>query len=258
MGTIRLDRYIAENTAYSRSEAKRLVSAGRVLVEGKLSRDSKLKITPGQQVVLDQIQIHQLGHLYLVLNKPTGYVSATSDSAHPTLLDLIQDKRNFSGDKNLRSIIQQAPLQIVGRLDKDTSGLILLTTDGDWNHRLSSPNSGCSKTYEARLAEPIDHKIVKSFAEGIMLRSETKLTKPAQLDILEPTLVQLTISEGRYHQVKRMFAAIGNKVTQLKRIKIGSMALDSTLNEGEYRCLYENELAVLNDLKKARNKVHND
>lgn len=253
MATMRLDRYIAENTPYSRAEVKRLIGSGRVAVDSEINRNAKLKINITQHTIsLDDKKVTPLGELYLLLNKPGGYLSATADSVQPTLIDLIRDERNFLGDPADLAYVQRASLQIVGRLDKDTTGLILLTTDGDWNHRLSSPNSGCAKTYEAALAEPINISVVSEFAKGIMLRGETKATKPAELEIITPHLARLTISEGRYHQVKRMFAAMGNKVTELKRIQIGSIALDNTLQPGQFRLLTDEELLTLPKKEKAK------
>jgi len=200
MATMRLDRYIAENTPYSRAEVKRLIGSGRVAVDSEINRNAKLKINITQHTIsLDDKKVTPLGELYLLLNKPGGYLSATADSVQPTLIDLIRDERNFLGDPADLAYVQRASLQIVGRLDKDTTGLILLTTDGDWNHRLSSPNSGCAKTYEAR-----------------------------------------------------MFAAMGNKVTELKRIQIGSIALDNTLQPGQFRLLTDEELLTLPKKEKAK------
>jgi 16S rRNA pseudouridine516 synthase len=136
-------------------------------------------------------------------------------------------------------------LHTVGRLDLDTTGLLLITDDGQWSHKISSPKHECAKTYRAWLADPVADSAIALFAEGVLLRGEKTPTKPAQLEIVSPTECLLTIHEGRYHQVKRMFAAIGNKVEKLHREKIGDFVLDSdTLAEGEYRPLTPAEAAA--------------
>jgi 16S rRNA pseudouridine516 synthase len=137
-------------------------------------------------------------------------------------------------------------LHTVGRLDLDTTGLLLITDDGQWSHKISSPKHECAKTYRAWLADPVEDSAIAQFAEGVMLRGEKTLTKPAQLEIISPTECLLTIHEGRYHQVKRMFAAIGNKVVQLHRERVGPLTLDTSLAEGEYRQLTPEEVSLFN------------
>jgi 16S rRNA pseudouridine516 synthase len=134
---------------------------------------------------------------------------------------------------------------VAGRLDIDTTGLVLLTDDGDWSHRITSPRHRCSKTYRAVLAEPLDESAVTRFAEGLLLRNEGKKTLPAELELLSPTEARLTLSEGRYHQVKRMFAALGNRVVALHRERIGAVALDAGLQPGQWRELTAQEIAAL-------------
>ncbi|MGL6146861.1 MAG: pseudouridine synthase, partial [Plesiomonas sp.] len=133
-------------------------------------------------------------------------------------------------------------LHPAGRLDIDTTGLVLLTDDGQWSHRITSPRHHCEKTYLVTLADPVDASAIALFAEGVQLRSEPDLTRPAVLELLGSHQARLTITEGKYHQVKRMFAAIGNKVTALHRECVGGIALDSNLAEGEYRRLTDDEV----------------
>lgn len=244
---IRLDRFIAENTSYSRNEAKRLIGQRRVSINGDLARSANSKIDDSSdQIQVDDSLIEALGPLYLMMNKPEGFVSATQDAEHPTIIDLLYDAENFMGEPRRLQAIQNAKLQIVGRLDKDTTGLIFLTTDGDWNHAITSPNSGCDKTYRVQLSEELDQSAIDAFQEGVSLKNESSSCLPASLNIIDPLNAFVTLSEGRYHQVKRMFAAIGNHVEKLERISIGAVHLDCNLKRGAFRALNQGELLTLN------------
>ena len=166
---------------------------------------------------------------YLMLHKPTGYVCANSHSEYPVVVDLIRLPR-------------WQELQIVGRLDLDTTGLVLLTDDGQWNHRITSPRSECTKIYRVATANPIAQETVEFFAAGVQLHGEKALTRPAQLELISSHEARLQIHEGKYHQVKRMFAAAGNLVVGLHRESIGDIQLDPALAPGEYRALTEDEI----------------
>ena len=251
---LRLDRFIAENTPYTRSEVKRLLGKSRVCLNGVVVAQANLKIDPlNDSVLIDNEEIELRGHLYLMMNKPKGYISASRDNDFPTVIDILKLENRFLGSPDEFNWIQQKQLQIVGRLDKDTTGLLLLTTDGDWNHKVSSPSSHCQKTYAAELAEPIEQSAIKLFSKGIQLKSEEKLTKPASLEIIDTHHVKISISEGRYHQVKRMFAAIGNRVVSLERLGIGPLNIDKQLKPGYFRRLSELELGLINsNLSKVR------
>jgi 16S rRNA pseudouridine516 synthase len=238
---VRLDKFAAENSEYSRTDIKRLAKQGFVSVNGTAVRSCSQKIQSDDVVKIDNRVIEAVGMLYIAMHKPAGYVCATSDSDYPTVLDLVSDKSLFDGADNHYQRIAAAKLQIVGRLDKDTTGLLLLTNDGEWNHAITSPKSDCSKSYLATLAEPIDSETEKRFKSGIELKGESKLTKPAQLERLNEFLARVTISEGRYHQVKRMFAACNNKVTKLHRERIGNLQLEETLLPGHFRLLSTDE-----------------
>ncbi|HHJ80676.1 MAG TPA: pseudouridine synthase, partial [Candidatus Tenderia electrophaga] len=172
------------------------------------------------------------GPLYFMLNKPEGYICATKDSRHPTVLDLIDEPGAHT-------------LHPVGRLDIDTTGLVLLSDDGQWSHGITSPRRQKIKRYLVHLAEPLVAGIEHQFEAGVMLDGETKPTLPAQLKRISATEVELSIQEGRYHQVKRMFAAVGNAVTALHRQAIGPISLDDDLPVGAYRALTEAEVASL-------------
>ena len=251
---LRLDRFIAENTLYTRSEVKRLLGKSRVCLNGGVVAQASLKIDPlNDSVMIDNEEIKLRGHLYLMMNKPKGFISASRDNDFPTVTDILQRENHFLGSPDDFNWIQREQLQIVGRLDKDTTGLLLLTTDGDWNHKVSSPSSHCQKTYAAELAEPIEQSAIKLFSKGIQLKSEEKLTKPASLEIIDTHHVKISISEGRYHQVKRMFAAIGNRVVSLERLGIGPLNIDKQLKPGYFRRLSKLELDSINsNLSKVR------
>ncbi|WP_444884484.1 16S rRNA pseudouridine(516) synthase RsuA [Microbulbifer sp. PSTR4-B] len=227
---IRLDKAVSQVTDLSRSDVKRAAKAERISVNGEIVTDPAAKVQASDELYLDGEPLHEPGPRYIMLNKPLGYVSATKDGEHPTVLDLIDEPN-------------KAKLHIAGRLDIDTTGLVLLTDDGQWSHKVTSPNHHCEKTYYALLAEKIEEDAVAKFAKGIWLNNEKKRTKPAKLEILYANEVRITIGEGRYHQVKRMFAALGNRVIELHRERIGDIFLDEELQEGEYRLLTSEEIA---------------
>ncbi len=232
---MRLDKFLSNNTPYSRSQAHRLIHAGEVTVNGEIIKKTDHKINGTEQVLLNKQQILTQSVRYLMLNKPVGYVSANHDSENPTVIDLLDE-------------INKSSLQIVGRLDKDTTGLVLITDDGEWNHKITAPASKCKKTYFVTLADPISQETVALFNQGVLLDGEKKLTAPAELELVNSYQARLTISEGKYHQVKRMFAAAGNKVIALHREKIGNLLLDSTLASGQYRSLTHQEMqGIFND-----------
>ena len=229
---MRLDKYISQVTDYSRKQVKALLKANLVTLDGQTVSDPSLHIVTNQVVAVDGETLSSPSARYFMLNKPLGYICATKDSSHPVVLDLLDEPNK---DK----------LQIAGRLDIDTTGLVLITDDGQWNHSLTSPNHKCDKTYYVCTAEAITHQYIEKFAKGIMLEGETKRTRPAVLDILFANEARLTISEGKYHQVKRMFAAMGNRVEELHRESIGGILLDKDLPEGDYRPLTEEEIGAV-------------
>lgn len=181
-------------------------------------------------VRLEGQSISIVGERYVMMNKPVDTICSTIDEQYPSVLSLMD-------------IEKVDTLHIAGRLDADTTGLVLITSDGQWSHKITSPKKDCGKRYLVELADPIDNSLVSVFANGIELRNEEGLTKPALLDIITPTQVRLTISEGKYHQVKRMFAAVGNKVVNLHREAVGSIELDADLAPGEWRYLTDDEVS---------------
>lgn len=229
---MRLDQFVATSSELSRKEAKRAIARGEVTVDGETCTTANTQLAGDAQVILAGRPLALPGERYLMMNKPAGFVSATTDSDHPTALDLVPAELTQN-------------LHIAGRLDADTTGLLLLTTDGQWSHRVTSPRTDCPKIYRVTLSEPLSAMAVQELEQGVRLHNESKLTKPAQVAILSERTIDLTISEGRYHQVKRMLAAVGNHVEALHRLQIGSVRLDPALEPGGYRELTRAEKSSL-------------
>jgi 16S rRNA pseudouridine516 synthase len=231
---MRLDKYLSNFSGLSRKEARQVIKQGDVLVDGDMITDPTCNIADTAQVQWAGMKVAPAGPRYFMLNKPVGYVCANRDSQHPTVFELLQEDDIES-------------LQVAGRLDIDTTGLVLITDDGQWNHRVTSPKTRKAKIYRVQLAEPIDPSASAQFAQGILLRSEKKRSRPAELEILAPRQVRLTLHEGKYHQVKRMFAALNNHVEQLHRERIAGIVLDEDLAPGEYRALTAAEIMSIDD-----------
>ncbi len=231
---MRLDRFICNATGQSRSQVQSRIRAGAVQVDGLPTRSAKQAIGADSRVVLDGQAIVAPQPLYIMLNKPAGFVCASEDGLNPTVLDLVRSEEHAR--------LGREPLQVVGRLDKDTTGLLFLTTDGHWNHRVTAPNRRCNKLYRAVLAEPLLPDAVARLQHGILLRNEDRPTRPCTVNLLDSTCVTISISEGRYHQVKRMFAAVGNRVVELHRLQVGAVCLDAGLAPGHYRPLTAQEI----------------
>lgn len=228
---MRLDKFISQQLEISRAIAAREIRAKRVTVDGEIVRDTAFKLLPEHQIAFDgNLLVQQIGPRYFMLNKPQGYVCSTDDPDHPTVLYFLEEPTAWK-------------LHAAGRLDIDTTGLVLMTDDGQWSHRITSPRHHCEKTYLVTLESPLNGSEAAQFSAGIQLHNEKELTRPAQLEVLSEQQVRLTISEGRYHQVKRMFAAVGNHVVALHRERIGEIILDDDLQPGEYRPLSDAEIA---------------
>lgn len=227
---MRLDKFIAEQTGLTRSQAAKELKAGLITVNGEIVKTGSIKISQQDEIYYDgkMLEWVEAGQ-YFMLNKPQGCVCSHDDGEYPTVFQF------FDYPLSTR-------LHTAGRLDVDTTGLVLLTDDGKWSHRITSPKHHCEKTYLVTLADPIEDFYVEKLYEGILLRGEKTPTLPAQMEILDDYNLNLTISEGRYHQVKRMFAALGNKVIALHRWRIGGIILDETLEEGEFRTLTPQEI----------------
>lgn len=232
---IRLDKYLADMGVGTRSQVKQYIRKKQVLVNGSLPKGPEQKVELTDAVSFQGQVISWQEHEYFMFYKPAGCVSAGKDNYHKTVLDYFPENK-------------RKDLFPVGRLDIDTEGLLLITNDGDLSHRLLSPKKHVPKTYFARVSGRVTEEEVQKFARGLVI-GEKKPTLPARLEILasdpEVSLVELTITEGKFHQVKRMFEAVGKKVLYLKRIAMGDLRLDESLQTGEYRELTEEELEKL-------------
>ena len=239
MSLIRLDKYLADMQVGTRSEVKKLIRAGKVQLNGHICKNPDEKFDPEQsEVVADHVPVGYAAHEYFMLNKPRGCVSATEDSRYPTVLDYITDHK-------------RKDLFPVGRLDLDTEGLLLITNDGALAHDLLSPSKHIPKTYEAMIDGIVTAADVELFAKGMDI-GEKKPTKPAKLVVLKANVIshiQITICEGKFHQIKRMFEAVGKPVLELKRLSMGTLTLDEDLAPGEYRSLTDNEIYDLRHRK---------
>jgi len=229
---LRLDRFVSQAAGISRSQARSLIQRGRVSVSGEPARNAARQVAAGERVEHAGAELVLAQPAYLMLNKPRGLLSATSDGQQATVLSLLPPEL-------------AARVHLVGRLDKETSGLLLLTDDGSWSHQITSPRHACRKTYLAELAGPLEADAEHRLAQGLVLRSEQRPTRPATLQRLDATHVRITVSEGRYHQVRRMFAALGNRVVDLRRESIGGLVLDAALDPGQWRELSPRERAAV-------------
>ncbi|CUO75228.1 rRNA pseudouridine synthase [Clostridium sp. NSJ-49] len=233
----RLDKILANLGYGTRKELKKIVRNGIVEVNGVVAKDSAMQVDPEKdKIVINGEEIYYREFIYLMMNKPDGVVSATYDNRDETVVDLLEVEHQ---------VFEPFP---VGRLDKDTVGLLLLTNDGELNHRLISPKWKVDKVYFARIDKEVTEADIKAFQKGITL-DDGYVCKEAKLEIQsaseEGSEVLVTIQEGKFHQVKRMFEAVGKKVVYLKRIEFGTLKLDEELEEGEYRELTEEEIAIL-------------
>ena len=226
---MRLDKYLATHSDATRTLAKMAIKSGRVEINGAVIKDQGKKVKSGDVVSINGRELKESSEVYLVMNKQAGIICATQDEEQDTVLDFLDG-------------FTHKELHIAGRLDKDTTGLVLITSDGKWSHRVTSPNYTCQKIYLLETVIPIQPSYVEEFSKGVLLRGESKPTKPAKLEILAANSARLTLTEGKYHQVKRMFGAMGNRVTKLHREAVGEVTL-ADLPEGEFRELTEAEVA---------------
>jgi 16S rRNA pseudouridine516 synthase len=236
---MRIDKWLS-NTGYgSRKEVKQLLKSGAVTLNGEMIKDPKTQANPD----VDSVEVHgekavYKEFIYLMMNKPQGVISATEDSRHKTVIDLLE-----------LDMIAFEPFP-VGRLDKDTEGLLVLTNDGQLSHTLLSPKKHVPKTYFAKINGSIPEFTFEKFKEGIELE-DGYVTKPAKLEVIvdhsEESEILLTITEGKFHQVKRMFEAVGRTVVYLQRLQMGNLKLDPSLSLGDYRELSEEELVLLSE-----------
>lgn len=227
---MRLDKFLSQQLGISRALVQRELRAKRVTVDGEVVKQGAFQLRPEHEIRFDDRVLQQIiAPRYFMLHKPQGYVCSTNDPDNPTVLYFIDEP---VPDK----------LHAAGRLDIDTTGLVLMTDDGQWSHWITSPKHHCDKTYLVTLESPLGEDTARLFSVGIMLKGENHPTLPAHLEPVTDREARLTISEGRYHQVKRMFAAIGNHVVALHRERVGAIVLDPVLAPGEYRALTEQEV----------------
>lgn len=230
--TMRLDKFLSETGAGTRSEVKQFIRKGLVSVNGQIIKDAGSKVAEDEDVVCLQGQtLSYAKHHYYMLYKPAGVVSATRDSRQKTVLDLLTG-------------VPVKGLFPVGRLDKDTEGLLLLTDDGVLAHELLSPQKHVDKTYLAEIRDPLSVTAISSLQQGVHIGDE-KPAAPAKVELIEEKRILITVREGRYHQIKRMFKAVGNEVLYLKRLSMGCLILDENLNKGEFRPLKDTEIENL-------------
>lgn len=232
---IRLDKYLADMSIGTRQEVKKYIRQGRVKINEDIIKKPEYKIREDEdKIAFDGAPVAYETFEYYMLNKPAGVISATEDKRDKTVLDLIKEKK-------------RKDLFPVGRLDKDTEGLLLITNDGALAHRLLSPKKHVDKCYYAKISGGVTEEDVRVFKERINIgtQEEPEWTMPAELKILEKgtiSRIRLTIREGKFHQVKRMFLAVGKEVVYLKRERMGALVLDEELAPGEYRKLTDSEL----------------
>lgn len=228
---MRLDKYLCDMGKGTRSEVKELIKKKRVTVNGDVITDAGYQVMEGYDVALDGESLFYEEYRYYMLNKPAGVVSATEDNRDTTVIDLLEGE-------NIRGLFP------VGRLDKDTEGLLLITNDGDLSHRMLSPKKHVEKCYYVELLDKIDKDSIKELTEGVDI-GDDEITRPAKVEAISPNSIYLTITEGRYHQVKRMMQAVGNEVTYLKRVSFGPLELDNNLELGRFRRLEDDEILML-------------
>ncbi len=229
---IRIDKYLCDMSIGSRSEIKEYIRKKLITVDGVVVTDPGMKISEDSAVTFKGEPLQYKQFRYYMLNKPQGVVSATKDNIDTTVMDLLKGV-------NTRDMFP------VGRLDKDTEGLLIITNDGELSHRLLSPRSHVDKCYLVQLMHSITADDIKSLSKGVDIGDDT-LTLPAKVEAIAADRIYLTITEGRYHQVKRMLEAVGNKVVYLKRVSFGPLELDSDLAPGQYRELDDSEIIMLN------------
>ena len=227
----RLDKFISHLAEIPRTQARASIKRKEVSVNGEVITAHNFQLAKDDVVLHNGEPLVFLGKRYFMLNKPVGYVCANSDDLHKTVFDLL-DEPNMSD------------FHVAGRLDIDTTGLVIITNDGDWSHKITSPRSNKFKTYLVETQEPITDEALEQLREGVMLHNEKDTTRPAIAERLANYGLRLSISEGKYHQVKRMLYAVDNKVVELHREQIAVITLDENLAPGEYRLLTEDEIKL--------------
>ncbi len=235
----RLDRFLSVKLGINRGDVRLMLAKKQVMVDGVAATDIQQQINVFTHVALvnqaggDSFEVLQDNQSqYLMMNKPTGVVSATTDEQHKTVMDLLPE-------------VKVSDLHIAGRLDLNSSGLLLLTNDGGWSRALSEPEAGVSKCYRVRLEKPLTEDYIQAFADGMYFSYEDITTRPVALSIVSDYVAELRLVEGRYHQIKRMFGRFRNPVLALHRYAIGGLLLDNELAPGKYRYLTKQEVKTI-------------
>ncbi|RJX73655.1 pseudouridine synthase [Vibrio sinensis] len=228
---MRLDKFVCKSTEFTKVEAIQSIHAGNVSVNGQICYDEAHQVHENNTVSLEDRILTPRAFRYILLHKPAGTICSNIDEHYPSVFNYV-DVENTS------------ELHIVGRLDADTTGLVLITDDGRWSFNITVPTKQCNKVYRVGLSRPIAEEMTEQFKHGLQLQGESQLTRPATLDIVTPKEVLLTITEGKFHQVKRMFSAVGNRVVSLHREKIGQIELDIAV--GQWRYLTSDEVESFN------------
>ena len=226
---MRLDKILSKSTAFTRSQSKIAIRGGKVKVDGEVVKNTAQHISEDANVEYMGVPLKKPKPQFIMFNKPAGVVCANSDKDHTTVFDSL-------------FLPRLETLHIAGRLDIDTTGLLLITDDGQWSHRITSPKHKHEKTYLVDLDTPITENQIRILTEGVQLKDEKKRSLPAKVEVMTEKQIRMTITEGKYHQVKRMLAAVGNHVFKLHRERIGKIKLDATLKEGEWRELTADEI----------------
>jgi 16S rRNA pseudouridine516 synthase len=229
---MRLDRFVCKSTQLTLQQAIDCIHQAQVFVNGAAVLDEEKQVHENNVIQLNCQTLTPRLFRYLLINKPANTLCSNVDGAYPSLFSLLDIER-------------LSELHIAGRLDADTTGLVLITDDGRWTFNITSPAKSCSKIYRVKLAKPLANDVAERFLEGISLQGELGLTLPARLEIISPQEVLLTLTEGKFHQVKRMFSAVGNKVVGLHRESIGAVKLD--VEAGQWRYLTDNEIQAFYD-----------
>lgn len=236
--SFRIDRYISKKLTINRRDIKLMLARGRIEINGEVIREISTIVEEFDRVLLDGEVLQDKKPVYIMLNKPIGVVSATQDELHTTVIDLLPEVLlNNDGIKH--------DLHIVGRLDLNTTGLLLLTNDSRWSRKLMAPEEKVNKVYQVTLQNELTDEYVSSFADGMYFSFEDITTQPAQLSILSDKVAEVVLKEGKYHQIKRMFGRFRNPVLALHRSSIGNLRLDEDLKEGQSRALTSEEVSAI-------------
>ena len=224
---MRIDKFICKSTELTRIEVSEVLKSEKVLIDGKVYTNGATQVHEDNCVTLNGKQLIPRASRYIMVHKPLNTVCSNIDEAYPSLFHCVEVDRAFD-------------LHVAGRLDADTTGLVLVTDNGRWSYNIITPHKACKKTYRVKLRDPIKDDVATKFEQGVLLQGQQQLTRPATLSVVTPREVLLTITEGKFHQVKRMFRAVGNRVQTLHRESIGDIKLD--IEVGQWRHLTSKEV----------------